>query len=85
MQRAGLEDAFLGHPSQILRMGTSNGAKALGIDAGMLVVGKKADVISLDLKKDMMFTPLLKKPKKTEGACWRAILCLVVMVRQSIQ
>ncbi len=62
MQRATLEDASLGRPSQILRMGTSNGARALGIDAGMLVVGKKADVILIDLKKDMMFTPLLKSP-----------------------
>lgn len=62
MQRATMEDASLGQPSQILRMGTSNGAKALGIDAGMLVAGKKADVILLDLKKDMMFTPLLKEP-----------------------
>ncbi|CZR56095.1 related to 5-methylthioadenosine/S-adenosylhomocysteine deaminase [Phialocephala subalpina] len=64
MQRATLEDASLGHPSQILRMGTSHGAKALGIDAGMLVVGKKADVILLDLKKDMMFTPLHKEPEQ---------------------
>jgi 5-methylthioadenosine/S-adenosylhomocysteine deaminase len=64
MQRATMEDASLGQPSQILRMGTSNGAKALGIDAGMLVAGKKADVILLDLKKDMMFTPLLKEPKE---------------------
>ncbi|KAE9363421.1 n-ethylammeline chlorohydrolase [Stipitochalara longipes BDJ] len=64
MQRATMEDASLGQPSQILRMGTSNGAKALGIDAGILVAGKKADVILLDLKKDMMFTPLLKEPKE---------------------
>ncbi|KAE8446344.1 hypothetical protein EG329_012093 [Mollisiaceae sp. DMI_Dod_QoI] len=62
MQRATLEDASLMQPGQILRMGTSNGAKALGVDAGMMVVGKKADVILLDLKKDMMFTPLLKEP-----------------------
>jgi 5-methylthioadenosine/S-adenosylhomocysteine deaminase len=64
MQRATMEDASLGQPSQILRMGTSNGAKALGIDAGILVAGKKADVILIDLKKDMMFTPLLKEPKE---------------------
>jgi 5-methylthioadenosine/S-adenosylhomocysteine deaminase len=64
MQRATIEDASLGQPSQILRMGTSNGATALGIDAGMLEAGKKADVILLDLKKDMMFTPLLKEPKE---------------------
>lgn len=62
MQRALLEDALLGKPSQILRMATSNGAKALGIDAGMLVEGQKADLIMLDLKKDLMFTPLLKEP-----------------------
>jgi 5-methylthioadenosine/S-adenosylhomocysteine deaminase len=62
MQRATLEDASLGHPSQILRMGTRNGAKALGINAGIIQKGMKADVIVLDLKKDMMFTPLLKSP-----------------------
>jgi 5-methylthioadenosine/S-adenosylhomocysteine deaminase len=62
MQRASLEDASLGQPSQVLRMGTLNGAKALGIDAGILTVGKKADMILLDLKKDMMFTPLLHSP-----------------------
>jgi 5-methylthioadenosine/S-adenosylhomocysteine deaminase len=62
MQRALHEDASLRKPSQILRMGTSNGAKALGIDAGMLVEEKKADLILWDLKKDIMFTPLLKEP-----------------------
>lgn len=62
MQRATLEDAQLGQPSQLLRMGTRNGARALGIDAGILAVGKKADLIVLDLKKDLMFTPLLKAP-----------------------
>lgn len=62
MQRALHEDASLGQPSQILRMATGNGARALGIDAGVLAVGKKADLIILDLKKDMMFTPLLKSP-----------------------
>ena len=64
MQRAKLENASLGQPSQILRMGTKNGAKALGINAGTLEVGKKADVIILDLKKDLMFTPLLKGPNE---------------------
>jgi 5-methylthioadenosine/S-adenosylhomocysteine deaminase len=64
MQRATLEDASLGQPSQILRMGTKNGAKALGINAGTLENGKKADVIILDLKKDLMFTPLLKGPNE---------------------
>jgi 5-methylthioadenosine/S-adenosylhomocysteine deaminase len=62
MQRAAYEDASLCRPSEILRMGTRNGAKALGINAGVLQAGMKADVIILDLKKDMMFTPLLKSP-----------------------
>lgn len=62
MQRATHEDPTLAQPHQILRMATQNGAKALGIDAGILAVGKKADVIILDLKKDMMFTPLLREP-----------------------
>ena len=62
MQRAGHEDASLGQPGQILRMATRNGAKALGINAGMIKEGMKADVLILDLKKDMMFTPLLQGP-----------------------
>ncbi|KAM0818415.1 putative Amidohydrolase-related domain-containing protein [Seiridium cardinale] len=62
MQRGLHENPSLGKPSQILRMATNNGARALGIDAGTLEVGKKADVVILDLRKDMMFTPLLKAP-----------------------
>lgn len=62
MQRAIHQDANLGQPSDVLRMGTRNGARALGINAGMLKPGMKADIIVLDLKKDMMFTPLLKSP-----------------------
>ena len=62
MQRATHEDASLGRPSEILRMGTRNGAKALGVNAGLIQAGMKADIVLLDLKKDMMFTPLLKSP-----------------------
>ncbi|KAI0123436.1 n-ethylammeline chlorohydrolase [Xylariales sp. AK1849] len=62
MQRALHEDPGLGKPSQILRMATRNGARALDIDAGTLEVGKKADCVVVDLKKDVMFTPLLKSP-----------------------
>ncbi|KAI0471522.1 n-ethylammeline chlorohydrolase [Xylariaceae sp. FL0804] len=65
MQRALHEDAALGRPAQMLRMATSNGARALGVDAGVLAAGKKADVILIDLKKDMMFTPLLKEPAES--------------------
>lgn len=62
VQRAAHEDPGLGKPGQILRMATKNGATALGIDAGTLEVGRKADLVILNLKKDMMFTPLLKAP-----------------------
>lgn len=62
MQRALHQDPALGQPGHMLRMATVNGARALNVEAGTLEVGKKADVIIVDLKKDMMFTPLLKRP-----------------------
>lgn len=54
-------DAAVGQAGEVLRMATGNGARALGVDAGVLEKGKKADVIVVDLKKDMMFTPLLRQ------------------------
>ena len=60
IQRAVHRDASYGRPRDMLRMATRNGASALGIDAGILGPGKKADVIVLDLTKGQMFTPLLK-------------------------
>ena len=36
---------------QVIEMGTVNGAKALDSETGMLTVGKKADLIILDMKK----------------------------------
>jgi 5-methylthioadenosine/S-adenosylhomocysteine deaminase len=64
IQRALHQDASLAKPYNILRMATGNGAKALGIDAGVIAPGKKADVIVVDLTKNQMFTPLLKDPPK---------------------
>lgn len=64
VQRALHQDAALGQGRDLLKMATRNGAKALDINAGTIEVGKKADVILLDLTKDMMFTPLLKSPKE---------------------
>lgn len=61
MQRAKHQDASLCTPKQMLRMATMNGAKALDLNAGSLTVGKKADLVVVDLTKDMMFTPLLKE------------------------
>ncbi|KAK7416865.1 hypothetical protein QQX98_004923 [Neonectria punicea] len=64
IQRALHKDASLAKPHDVLRMATKNGAKALGIDAGAIQPGKKADLIVVDLAKNQMFTPLLKEPKK---------------------
>lgn len=63
LQRAIHRDATVGQARDLLKMATRNGARALDVDAGTVEVGKKADVILLDLKKDMMFTPLLRQPK----------------------
>lgn len=64
VQRAAHRDAGVGRPRDMLRMATSNGARALGVDAGTVEAGRKADVILLDLRKDLMFTPLLRAPKE---------------------
>jgi 5-methylthioadenosine/S-adenosylhomocysteine deaminase len=64
IQRALHKDASLAKPHDVLRMATVNGAKALGIDAGTIAVGKKADLIVVDLTKNQMFTPLLKEPAR---------------------
>jgi 5-methylthioadenosine/S-adenosylhomocysteine deaminase len=57
VHRATRVDASLGQPSQILRMATRNGARALGHDTGELAPGRKADLILVDLGSQM-FTPL---------------------------
>lgn len=56
-QRAKKQDASLFQPEQILRMATVNGNKALGTNGGYLAVGKKADLILLDLHNHA-FIPL---------------------------
>jgi 5-methylthioadenosine/S-adenosylhomocysteine deaminase len=67
IQRALHKDASLCTPRDILRMATGNGARALGVDAGSIEPGKKADVIVVDLTKNQMFTPLLKDPVKRKS------------------
>ncbi|KAK4705554.1 hypothetical protein P7C70_g636, partial [Phenoliferia sp. Uapishka_3] len=57
IHRAVQQDASLLPPSQILRMATRNGSKALDTKAGQLAVGWKADIILLDLTKPA-FCPL---------------------------
>ena len=58
MHRASRVDASLQQASDVLRMATRNGARALGHQTGQLVLGSKADVILVDLQSPM-FTPLM--------------------------
>jgi 5-methylthioadenosine/S-adenosylhomocysteine deaminase len=58
MHRAVRVDASLQQAPDVVRMATVNGNKGLGIDAGALVAGKKADLILVDTRSQM-FTPLV--------------------------
>lgn len=58
MHRAVRVDASLQQAPDVVRMATKNGNKGLGIDAGELTAGKKADVILVDTRSQM-FTPLM--------------------------
>jgi 5-methylthioadenosine/S-adenosylhomocysteine deaminase len=62
MHRAVRVDASLGQAPDIVRMATKNGNVGLGIDAGELSPGKKADVILVDTQ-NQMFTPLMPGDK----------------------
>jgi len=57
LQRATRLDASVMQAPDVLRMATRNGAAALGLDAGELAPGKKADIIVLDTQSQM-FTPM---------------------------
>jgi 5-methylthioadenosine/S-adenosylhomocysteine deaminase len=58
MHRAVRVDASLQQAPDVVRMATRNGNRGLGIDAGELTAGKKADVILVDTRSQM-FTPLM--------------------------
>ena len=58
MHRAVRVDASLQQAPDVMRMATRNGALGLGIDAGELTAGKKADVVIVDTL-NQMFTPLM--------------------------
>jgi len=62
MHRAVRVDASLGQAPDVVRMATKNGNEGLGIDAGELSPGKKADVILVDTQ-NQMFTPLMPGDK----------------------
>jgi 5-methylthioadenosine/S-adenosylhomocysteine deaminase len=57
MHRAVRVDASLQQAPDVVRMACKNGNRGLGIDAGELTPGKKADVIVVDTQ-NQMFTPL---------------------------
>jgi 5-methylthioadenosine/S-adenosylhomocysteine deaminase len=58
MHRAVRVDPGLQQAPDVLRMATRNGARGLGIDAGELTPGKKADLVLVDTQ-NQMFTPLM--------------------------
>jgi 5-methylthioadenosine/S-adenosylhomocysteine deaminase len=62
MHRAVRVDASLQQAPDVVRMATRNGNRGLGIDAGELTAGKKADVILVDTRSQM-FTPLMPDNK----------------------
>jgi 5-methylthioadenosine/S-adenosylhomocysteine deaminase len=59
VHRASRVDASLQQAPDVLRMATRNGAKALHHETGELAIGKKADVIVVELRS-ATFTPLVK-------------------------
>jgi 5-methylthioadenosine/S-adenosylhomocysteine deaminase len=63
LQRVSRLDASLGRAPDILRMACKNGNRGLGIDAGELSPGKKADLIVIDARSHM-FTPLMPGSKE---------------------
>jgi 5-methylthioadenosine/S-adenosylhomocysteine deaminase len=58
MHRAVRVDASLQQAPDVLRMATRNGNRGLGIDAGELAAGRKADLVLVDTRSQM-FTPLM--------------------------
>jgi 5-methylthioadenosine/S-adenosylhomocysteine deaminase len=58
IHRASRVDASLQQAPDVVRMATRNGADALGLAAGQLATGRKADVILVNTKSQM-FTPLM--------------------------
>jgi len=62
LQRVSRLDPNLGQAPDVLRMACRNGNRGLGIDAGELSPGKKADLIVIDTRSQM-FTPLMPGSK----------------------
>jgi 5-methylthioadenosine/S-adenosylhomocysteine deaminase len=63
IHRATHLDSGLQQASDVLRMATRNGSTALRHNGGELSIGKKADVIVIDLD-NQMFTPLMPHDKR---------------------
>lgn len=71
--------------AEALQMATRNGAKAFGIDAGMVEEGKVADLILVDLKHPE-FTPLHDTTANlvyaANGSCVDTVICNGKMIMQ---
>ena len=57
LQKVSTLNPKLANADEVINMATYNGAKALGIDAGSIEVGKKADIILVDTNQPNM-TPM---------------------------
>ena len=58
LQRAVHADPKLMPADQVLRMATVNGARALGVDAGVIEPGRKADIILVETESEFFDTRL---------------------------
>lgn len=63
IHRAMRVDPRLQQAPDVLRMATRNGAEALGHHSGVVAVGRKADVVLINLQNEM-FTPLLPRNRE---------------------
>lgn len=55
LSKVSICDASVIKAKDVLKMATKNGAKVLGFDSGEIAVGKKADIILVDIHKPHMY------------------------------
>jgi len=69
LQKVSTLDPTLGDPWDVLTMATIEGARALGLDdiTGSIEVGKRADLVTVDLRK-LHFTPTFHAGPTASGS-----------------